>query len=192
MDAVKLEPYYTNRELREFGFRSLGRSVLISRTCRIYTPDTISLGSHVLIDDFTILNGEIVLGNYVHISSNCELYAGEASISVGDFCEISSRCALYAMSDDYSGASLFGPQVPAAYRGVKNAPVVLEKYSLVGTGSTILPGVTVGEGCSFGAMTLVNRSTEPWGVYAGIPARRLKERERGLLEHANKLTGGKA
>ncbi len=186
---MKLNPYYTNRELRELGFKSLGRSVLVSRTCRIYTPETISLGSHVLIDDFTILNGEIALGDYVHISSNCELYAGEASITLGDFCELSSRCALYAMSDDYSGARLFGPQVPPSFRGVTNAPVVLERYSLVGTGCTVLPGVTIGEGCSFGAMTLISRSTEPWGVYAGVPARRLRDRERGLLEYAKKLTG---
>jgi len=188
---MKLNPYYTNRELKEFGFRTLGRSVLISRTCRIYTPEEISLGSHVLIDDFTILNGPITLGDYIHISSHCELYAGTAGITVGDFSELSSRCAVYAMSDDYSGARLFGPQVPGTYRGVTDAPVTLERYTLIGTGSTVLPGVAVGEGCSFGAMTLVNRSTEPWGVYAGIPARRLRERERGLLEQADKLTGGR-
>lgn len=187
---MKLNPYYTNKELKELGFRSLGRSVLVSRTCRIYTPETISLGSHVLLDDFTILNGEITVGDYVHISSNCELYAGEAGITVRDFSELSSRVAVYAHSDDYSGRNLFGPQVPMAYRGVTNAPVVLERYTLIGTGSTVLPGVTAGEGCSFGAMTLVNRSTEPWGVYAGIPARRLRERERDLLEQAKKLTGG--
>lgn len=187
---MKLNPYYTNKELKELGFRSLGRSVLVSRTCRIYTPETISLGSHVLVDDYAILNGDITVGDYVHISSNCELYAGAASIAVGDFSELSSRVAVYAVSDDYSGRSLFGPQVPAAYRSVTNAPVTLERYTLLGTGSTVLPGVTAGEGCSFGAMTLVNRSTAPWGVYAGIPARRLRERERGLLEHAKKLTGG--
>ena len=187
---MKLNPYYTNRELKELGFRSLGRSVLISRTCRIYTPETITLGSHVLIDDFTILNGEITLGDYIHISSNCELYAGEARIEVGDFSELSSRCAIYATSDDYSGASLFGPQVPAVYRRVRNEPVTLGRYCLIGTGGTVLPGVSVGEGCSFGAMTLVNRSTEPWGIYAGIPARRLRDRERGLLEMEKKLTRG--
>ena len=42
-----------------------------------------------------------------------------------------------------------------------------------------------------GSMSLINRSTEPWGVYAGIPARRLKERKRDLLELEKKLTGGK-
>ena len=31
-------------------------------------------------------------------------------------------------------------------------------------------------------MSLINRSTEPWGIYAGVPARRIRERSRELLE----------
>ena len=31
-------------------------------------------------------------------------------------------------------------------------------------------------------MTLVNRSLPPWGIYAGIPARFIRERSRRLLE----------
>ena len=186
---MKLNPYYTPKELREIGFRSLGRSVLISRTCRIYTPDQISIGSHVLIDDFTILNGEITIGDHVHISSNDELYAGESSITIGDFCGISSRCSFYATSDDFSGASLNNPTVPRAFRYEKNLPIVLEKHVLIGTGCSIMPGVHIGEGCSFGSMTLISKSTEPWGIYIGIPAKRLKEREKGLLEMEKKVTG---
>ena len=188
---MKLNPYYTKKELQEIGFKSLGRQVLVSRTCRIYTPEQISLGNHVLIDDFTILNGEITLGDHVHISSNCELYAGESSITIRDFCGISSRNAFYATSDDFSGASLNNPTVPRAFRFEKNLPVVLEKHVLTGTGCSFMPGVHIGEGCSFGSMTLINKSTEPWGIYVGIPARRIKEREKGLLEFEKKLTGGK-
>ena len=188
---MKLNPYYTNRELKEIGFKSLGRQVLISRTCRIYTPEEISIGSHVLIDDFTILNGEITVGDHVHISSNCELYAGEASITIGAFSGISSRCAFYATSDDFSGASLNNPTVPKAFRNEKNLPITLGKHVLIGTGCTILPGVTIGEGCSFGSMTMISKSTEPWGIYIGTPAKRIKDRDKGLLEYEKKLTGGK-
>ncbi|MCD8323088.1 MAG: acyltransferase [Oscillospiraceae bacterium] len=186
---MKLNPYYTNQELKELGFRALGRQVLISRTCRIYTADTISIGSHVLIDDFTILNGDITIGAHVHISSNCEFYAGESCISIGDFSGISSRCAFYATSDDFSGASLNNPTVPKAFRFEKNLPIALGKHVLIGTGCSVMPGVDIGEGCSFGSMTLINKSTEPWGIYMGIPARRVKEREKGLLEFEKKLTG---
>lgn len=187
---MKLNPYYTNRELKEIGFKSLGRQVLISRTCRIYTPEEISIGSHVLIDDFTILNGEITVGDHVHISSNCELYAGEASITIGAFSGISSRCAFYATSDDFSGASLNNPTVPKSFRNEKNLPITLGKHVLIGTGCSVLPGVTIGEGCSFGSMTMISKSTEPWGIYIGTPAKRIKERDKGLLEYEKKLTGG--
>ncbi len=187
---MKLNPYYTTRELKEIGFKALGRNVLISRTCRIYTPDEISIGDHVLIDDFTILNGEITIGEHVHISSNCEFYAGEASITIGAFSGISSRCAFYATSDDFSGASLNNPTVPKAFRFEKNEPIVLGKHVLIGTGSSIMPGVQIGEGCSFGSMALINKSTEQWGMYVGIPAKRIKDREKGLLELEKKLTGG--
>lgn len=186
---MKLNPYYTARELKEIGFKALGRNVLISRTCRIYTPEEISIGSHVLIDDFTILNGEITIGDHVHISSNCELYAGEASITIGAFSGISSRCAFYATSDDFSGASLNNPTVPKAFRNEKNLPIVLGKHVLIGTGCSVLPGVELGEGCSFGSMTMISKSTEPWGIYVGTPAKRIREREKGLLELEKKITG---
>lgn len=50
----------------------------------------------------------------------------------------------------------------------------LKKYSIVGAGSIIMPGVTLAEGTSVGALVL--KSTEPWGIYIGNPARRFKER----------------
>ena len=46
----------------------------------------------------------------------------------------------------------------------------------------VFPGVNIAEGCSVGAMTLVNKSTKEWGIYLGNPARRIKERNKNLLE----------
>ena len=79
------------------------------------------------------------------------------------------------------------PTVPEAYTGVRQAPVEIGAHVIVGSGSTILPGVTVAEGCALGAMTLLQRSTEPWGIYYGVPARRQAERSRELLELCRKL-----
>ena len=45
----------------------------------------------------------------------------------------------------------------------------------------MLPGVEIGEGCSFGAMSFVNKSTEPWGVYVGIPCVKKSERSKEML-----------
>ena len=102
---------------------------------------------------------------------------------MGDFSAFSSKCAVYATSDDYSGESMSNPMVPERYRTTEtNAPVVLKKHVLVGCMSVVLPGVTIGEGSSVGSMTLCDRSLEPWGIYVGIPARRIKDRSKKLLE----------
>lgn len=42
------------------------------------------------------------------------------------------------------------------------------------------------EGCSVGAMSLVTRSTEPWKIYSGIPAKQIKDRRKDLLVYEKK------
>lgn len=174
--------FYTDEELKELGFQSVGKDVLVSRYARIYGAKNISLGNHVRIDDFVVLSGHIEIGNYVHIAVDCTFFAGKAGIILSDFVGVSSRSAIYAESDDYSGKSMTNPMVADVCKNIVSGKVVLDRHVVVGTGSTILPGVTIGEGCSVGSMTLVNRSLEPWGIYAGIPARRIRERSRELLK----------
>jgi dTDP-4-amino-4,6-dideoxy-D-glucose acyltransferase len=53
---------------------------------------------------------------------------------------------------------------------------------VVGAGSIVLPGVTLQEGSAVGALSLVKSDCEAFGLYAGVPARRLGERKRDLLE----------
>lgn len=72
--------------------------------------------------------------------------------------------------------------MPQKFKNEYLAKVLLEKQVIVGAGSVIFPGVTIREGCAVGAMTLVNKSTQSWGIYAGNPARRIKDRKQDLLE----------
>jgi len=53
---------------------------------------------------------------------------------------------------------------------------------IIGTCSVILPGVTIEEGTSVGAMSMVVKSTLPWSVYFGVPAKKIKDRSRDLLD----------
>lgn len=73
--------------------------------------------------------------------------------------------------------------VPAKYRpGIISKPVRIGKYTILGCNSVVLPGVTISEGTAVGSMSLCNKSTEEWSIYAGIPARKIRERRRDLLE----------
>ncbi len=183
-----MNSFYTNEELAQLGFQSIGENVLISRKASIYGAQNMSIGSNVRIDDFCILSGKIVLGNYIHIAAYVALFGGSEGIFMEDFSGISSRCAVYAVSDDYSGNFMTNPTVPDACRNVCGGPVVLGKHALVGSGCTILPNVTIGEGTAVGSMSLINKSLEPWGLYTGIPCKRMKERSRELLKF-EKLIG---
>ncbi len=179
--------FYSREELSKLGFKSFGTDVLISRKASFYSIDEISLGNHVRIDDFCILSGKIEIGNYVHISASVLLFAGDKGIRIDDFVSVSSRVAIYAVSDDYSGEYMANPMVDNKYRNVAGKEIVIEKHVLIGTGSTILPDVTIKEGCSFGAMSLINEDCEPWGIYVGIPCRRIKERSKRVLSLADKM-----
>lgn len=179
--------FYSYEELKMLNFAKLGEDVRISRKASLYGSEEMKIGDHVRIDDFCLLSGPVVIGNYVHIAAYSCLYAGEAGIVLEDYTCLSSRCAVYALSDDYSGNAMTNATVPVQYRNVINGRVVVGRHVVVGTGSTILPGVTLGEGSSIGAMTLVNRNIEPFSICVGIPARKLAERSRKLLELETKL-----
>ena len=178
-----MNTFYSEDELKELGLKSYGDNVLISRNALLYNPGKLEVGSNVRIDDFTTISGNVKIGSYIHIAQFCGLYGGDAGIEMKDFSGLSSRVVIYATSNDYSGNSMTNPMVPEKYKTTdKNLPVVLGKHVIVGCVSAILPGVEIGDGSSVGAMSLCNKSLEPWGVYAGAPAKRIKERSKKLLE----------
>ena len=182
-----MNSFYSTEELAKIGLKSFGNDVLISKKASIYNPEQIVLGNHVRIDDFCILSGQITIGNFVHISAFTAIFAGEAGVEIGDFSGLSSRCAVYAISDDYSGNFLSNAMAPIEYRNVCSKKVIIEKHVIIGTGSTILPGVKIIEGTAIGCMSLVNKSILIDGIYCGIPARKIKNRQQGYKELESKI-----
>lgn len=184
-----MNSFYTEVELKELGFRTIGKSVLISKKASIYGAENMSIGNNVRIDDFCILSGKISLGNNIHIAASVLLFGGKTGIELEDYTAISSRSAIYAESDDYSGEFMTSPVISDEFRHVISGKVKLCKYSLVGTGCTILPGVTIGEGTAVGAMCLIYNNLDEWSIYFGIPSRLLKRRRsKKLLELKKEFT----
>lgn len=172
------------REVLEgMGFSHLGHNVQISDKASIYGAGHISIGDNVRIDDFCLISagaGGIEIGKFVHIAGFSSLI-GAGKITLCDFSGLSSRVSIYSSNDDYSGAMLTNPTVPSEFTGVTHADVYLDEHVIVGSGSIILPGVTLGKGVAVGAISVVNRDCAEFGIYAGNPAKRIKERRRDLL-----------
>jgi len=175
--------------IEAMGFANLGTDVQISDKATFYGAARIHIGSHVRIDDFCVLSagvGGIEIGDRIHIAVYTALI-GAAKITLSDFCNLSSRVSIYSSSDDYSGATLTNPTVPDEYKNVHHAPVYLGRHVIVGSGSVILPGITLEDGVAIGALSLVTKNCESFGIFAGNPARRIKERKRDLLQQESQL-----
>lgn len=168
-------------ELEQMGFLSVGERVMISRKASIYGAKNISIGHDVRIDDFCVLSGRISIGSYIHVAAFCAFYGGEAGIEVGDFANFSSRISIYAISDDYSGESMTNPMIPDQYKKLEHGKVSIGRHTIIGSGSVVLPGAELGEGCSVGALSMVKKSLPAWSICAGVPAKMIRERSRNAL-----------
>ncbi len=152
-------------------FGSCGRNVK-------FDPfDEFSYATIFLADDVFIGRGakfsaatgnRIVVGSGVMFGPNCTIMAGDHNISeIGRFMfDVHNKCP----EDDQ--------------------PVVIEGDAWIGTGATILKGVTIYRGSVVGAGAVVTHDVPPYAVVAGVPARVLRYRfSEHQIEQHEALTG---
>lgn len=165
-------------------FKSIGKGCMISPFARFYNPEVIEIGDNVRIDDFCIISGGsgIKIGSHIHIACYVSMFGG-SKITLHDFSNVASGSILLSESDDFLGYSLIGPQIPKKYKPVYHkGPIVLYRQVILGVRTIVLPNVSIGAGVAVGAGSLVNRDLEAWQVYAGVPAKYIKNRKIDVLE----------
>ena len=175
---------HSREALERMGFATVGNNVQVSTLASLHGVSRIALGDNARIDDFCVLSaglGGITIGAHVHIAVFCCLL-GAGRITLHDYSNLSSRVSIYSSNDDYSGRAMTNPTIPAEFTNVEQAEVNVSRHVVIGSGSVILPGVTLAEGVAVGALSLVKHSCEAFGIYAGQPARRVGTRSRQLLE----------
>lgn len=180
----------TEDQLKAIGFASIGHSVQISEHARFYGASRIHIGNHVRIDDFCVLSagaGGIEIGNFIHIAVFSSII-GQGKIKLDDYSGLSSRVSIYSSNDDYSGAAMTNPTIPKEFTNVRHAPVHIGKHVIIGSGSIVLPGVNIMDGAAIGALSLIKKNCESFGVYSGNPAKKIMERKRDLLKIEEEFT----
>jgi dTDP-4-amino-4,6-dideoxy-D-glucose acyltransferase len=157
------------------------RNILIHRTCVILDFARIRFGRNIRIDPFCIITcAELHLGDYIHIGAGSAL-SGRCRIVLADYSTLSHQCLIFTSSDDYSGVAMANPTVPARYTNVTSADVNVGRHALLGARCTVLPGAEISEGVSVGVGSLIKGRLDPWTIYAGVPAKPLRERSRACL-----------
>lgn len=94
------------------------------------------------------LGTDFDIGEFTYIN-------GKFGVEIGNNVQVGSHCSIYSHSTIDS----------------KKGPVILKKNCKVGTHSTIMPNVTVGENSVVAAYSFVNKNIPKNEVWAGIPAR---------------------
>lgn len=158
-------------------FARIGQDVMVYGRAKIATPEVISIGDSVEIDDFVFLAGgkKTTIGSFVHIAPFAAI-AGGGELVIEDFAGVSGGTRIYTGDEHYLGDCLTGPTVPAPYRIPIRSFVHIGKHAIIGANSTILQGVTIGEGAVVGAHSLVRKDCKPWTVNVGSPVREVKVR----------------
>ncbi len=135
---------------------------------KIIGLENIDFGKYVIIDDYVLIYAKekITIGNYVHIASFTSI-SGGGELIMGDFSGLSSGCRIITGSDDFKGDGFGNPTIAEEFRNVKIGKIYIGKFSIVGTNSVILPDVSIGEGATVSAGSIVTKDLEPWGIYVG-------------------------
>jgi galactoside O-acetyltransferase len=159
------------------GFACQGEDVRVYPLARILCPETIRVGSHIIIDDFVFIgcHRALAIGNHVHIASHASITGGGECLCC-DFSGISSGARILTGTDRLHGEGLTGPTVPAQFRNALRGRVVIGAHAVVGANAVVMPDIQVGTGAIVGAGSVVTRDLAPWGIYAGVPARRIGDR----------------
>ncbi|GIG29751.1 acyltransferase [Cellulomonas marina] len=127
----------------------------------------VRLGPGVLVQPCHIGSPRVVIGERSYIGVGCTLDARDkitigARVALGD--EVMLLTSTHALDD------------PAQRAGTPlGRPVHVGDGCWLGARVTVLPGVTIGEGCVVATGAVVVRDCAPHGLYAGVPARRVRD-----------------
>lgn len=115
-----------------------------------------------------LLTNKIMIGKGSYINRECLLDNAGADIVIGDNCAIACRVTIHTTNHDYSN--------PKRRSGkITSSPVIIKDGSWVGSNVIILPGTIINEGCVVASGSIVKGTLDKNGLYAGIPARRIKD-----------------
>lgn len=142
-----------------------GRSVFIWARDGISIGDDFYIGKYSIIETNCKIGNGVIFGNHVGVVGRYDHCYQEVGIPV--------RLATSIRDKNYQ------------WKGT-NETTFIGNDVWIGYGATILSGVKISDGCIIAAGALVTKDTEPYSIYAGIPAKKIKERfdtEEEKMEH---------
>ena len=169
---------------------------IISQNIRVRHPEHFTVGENSIVDDFCYFSTRVRIGDFSHIASGCSVAGGVARLfQLGDYCSLSSGVKIWCTSDDFVNdlVAIFPPWVEEAgpiKEHLITGDVIMADFTAVGANSVVMPLNHIPEGAVIGSLSFVppNFDFEPWTVYAGVPARPVKPRNKeAVMKQLSKI-----
>ncbi len=158
-----LQFYFLNFMISYFPSQCVRKLILrimrmkIGRNCAIYGK-------------FEIRNPwKITIGNNTSVGHRATL-DGRGTLTIGSNVNISSEVMIWTWQHNYDSPSF----------EIVSKPVIIEDYAWISARVIILPGVKIAKGSVIAAGAVVTKDTEPFTVYGGVPAKKIKDRSKEL------------
>jgi putative colanic acid biosynthesis acetyltransferase WcaF len=151
--GITLIPSFSVRHaaLRYLYRMRIGSGTNLEMGVRVFAPQRIRIGDHSVVHFDAILDGR-------------------SGLEIGNCVDIGIESQIWTLEHDIDDPDY----------GNKAGKVSIQDYAVIGGRSTILPGVTVGEGAVVGVGAVVTKDVVPYALVGGVPARFIRERNRNL------------
>lgn len=146
------------------------------------------IGDSVLIEQGVFIDGASSIGDYSYINRDGSV----ENATIGKFCSIARGVMIGPAAHDYTNISthpfwhqpFYGFNVRERTQVAEPERVEIGDDVWIGCNVVIMPGVTVHRGAVIGAGSIVTRDVGAYEIWAGVPAKKIKQRFHDDLIHA--------
>ena len=149
-------------------------TVNLNMFCKICKPETVEIGEHTRVCDFVFIWGGISskIGRYVDMQPHVTIWGG-GEIVIGDYVSVGVSTVLLTAGYSYKEGLRMVDGRPDNETLAQYGKLIIEDDVYIGASCTLLSNITIGKGSIIGANSLVNKDTEPFGIYVGSPAKKI-------------------
>ncbi|MBC5773504.1 acyltransferase [Pontibacter sp. KCTC 32443] len=119
--------------------------------------------------------GSITVGNSCSINPYTVIYGHDRGVIIGDNVLIAAHCVVIPSNHKFERID-----IPINQQGEQSKGIIIKDDVWIGSGCRILDGVTIGRGAIVGAGSVVTASVPDFAIYAGVPAKLIRMRNKQL------------
>jgi acetyltransferase-like isoleucine patch superfamily enzyme len=178
----------------KFFLKKSGSNNLVSPLSQIVGKRNIEIGKNIRIGSYSrleVASGSLCLGNNNQIYRFSQILTYKAKITIGSFnsihpyvsitgpgnINIGSYVRIAPGAVIVAGSHVFeDSSKPIHNQGMRSKGIIIEDDVWIGAKATILDGVTIAKGTVVGTNAVVTKSTKPYEIYVGVPAKSIGKR----------------